>query len=98
MSETSRHDVWGAGSNYDRYMGRWSARIAPLFLDWLRAPVDLDWLEVGCGTGALSGVILDRCAPKSLLGLDQSSGFIEAARAKIGDPRATFQTGDAQAL
>ncbi len=98
MIETTRHDVWAAGDNYDRYMGRWSRRIAPLFLDWLQPAAGLDWLDVGCGTGALSGAILERCQPKSLLAIDASSGFIETAYSKFADPRVTFDVGDAQAL
>src|SRR5690606_733452 len=69
-----------------------------LFLDWLQPTAGLDWFEVGCGTGALSGAILERCQPKNLLAVDASSGFIETARSKIADSRATFEIGDAQAL
>jgi SAM-dependent methyltransferase len=58
----------------------------------------MDWLEVGCGTGALSSAILARCNPKSLVGIDQSEGFVATARSAITDQRATFQTGDAQSL
>lgn len=98
MVETTRHDAWKAGDSYDRYMGRWSRKIAPLFLDWLAAPEGLDWLEVGCGTGALSAAILARCNPKSLVCIDPSEGFMATARANVPDPRAAFRVGDAQAL
>ncbi|MGB8314775.1 MAG: class I SAM-dependent methyltransferase [Aestuariivirga sp.] len=98
MTEASRHDAWQAGDSYDAYMGRWSKRIAPRFLDWLGLPSGLKWLEVGCGTGALSAAILARCNPKSLISLDQSEGFVAKARANVPDRRATFQVGDAQAL
>ena len=97
-AETSRHDAWQAGDSYDAYMGRWSRQIAPRFLDWIDAPDGLDWLEVGCGTGALSAAILAHCKPKSLLSIDASEGFIARARANVPDPRAEFQLGDAQAL
>ena len=63
MSEASRHDAWQAGDSYEFYMGRWSRRIAPLFLDLLALPRELDWLEIGCGTGALSAAILARLRP-----------------------------------
>src|SRR3546814_16039490 len=72
MASTSRHDAWQAGDAYESYMGRWSRQIAPVFLAWLDAPQDLEWLEVGCGTGALSAAILARCAPRSLTPVDLS--------------------------
>ena len=98
MAETSRHDAWQAGASYDAYMGRWSRQIAPRFLDWLGAAGGLDWLEVGCGTGALSAAILSHDAPKSLISIDPSEGFVATARANVPDERAVFQVGDAQAL
>jgi SAM-dependent methyltransferase len=98
MAETSRHDAWQAGESYDAYMGRWSRRIAPLFLDRLAASEGLNWLDVGCGTGALSEAILARCAPARLVGVDASPGFISRAREIIRDPRASFLIGDAQEL
>lgn len=98
MPETSRHDAWQAGDSYDSYMGRWSRQIAPRFLDWLDAPDGLDWLEVGCGTGALSAAILARCMPRNLIAIDPSEGFLAKARATVLDRLAEFQVGDAQAL
>ena len=98
MSKTSRHDAWQAGDSYDAYMGRWSRQIAPRFLDWLDAPHSLDWLEVGCGTGALSAAVLAQCKPKSLFSIDPSQGFVTKARANVPDTRADFQVGDAQSL
>jgi ubiquinone/menaquinone biosynthesis C-methylase UbiE len=97
MSEASRHDAWQAGDRYDAYMGRWSRQIAPRFLDWLGAGDGLDWLDVGCGTGALSGAILAQCRPQSLIGIDPSESFVGAARMSLPDARAAFQTGNALA-
>jgi SAM-dependent methyltransferase len=97
MSE-ARHDAWQAGESYDGYMGRWSRQLAPRFLDWLGVPDRLDWLDVGCGTGALSGAILARCNPKSLVAIDPSQGFIATARRNVSDQRAEFRVGDAQSL
>lgn len=97
--EASRHDVWAAGDSYDAYMGRWSRRIAPRFLDWFDAPPALDWLEVGCGTGALTEAILARGAPASVLAVDSSEAFVAMARRRTADDgRAIFRAGDAQAL
>ena len=47
-------DPWDSGSPYEPFMGRWSRKIAPLFLEWLNPAEGLRWLDVGCGTGALS--------------------------------------------
>lgn len=98
MAEMSRHDAWQAGDSYDFYMGRWSRQVAPRFLDWLGAPAGLDWLEIGCGTGALSAAILARCDSKRLISIDPSEGFLAKARANVPDPRVEFRVGDAQAL
>jgi len=98
MAKTSRHDAWAAGDSYEAYMGRWSRQIAPRFLDWLGAGEGRDWLEVGCGTGALSAAILARHNPRSLIAIDPSEGFVRAARARLPDLRAEFRVGNAEAL
>jgi SAM-dependent methyltransferase len=79
-------------------MGRWSRRIAPHVLDWLGRPDGLDWMDVGCGTGALSAAIVGRCSPRSVIGIDPSDGFVATARSMVPDRRADFLVGDAQAL
>lgn len=91
-------DVWASGQAYEPFIGRWSRRIAPLFLDWLDVAPGGRWLDVGCGTGALSGAILERRAPQSVIGLDRSPGFVAYARQQVPDPRARFVAADAQAL
>lgn len=98
MSDTSRHDTWRAGDSYDLYMGRWSRRIAPRFLAWLDPAEQLNWLELGCGTGALSAAILGQCRPKSILAIDPSESFLRQARANVADERVRFLSGDAQQL
>lgn len=98
MSEVAKHDAWSAGDSYDAYMGRWSKNLAVRFVDWLGADEYLDWLDVGCGTGALSATVLDHCNPRSLVGIEQSAGFVSAARRNIDDKRAKFEVGDAQKL
>jgi len=61
-------------------------------------PPGARWLDVGCGTGALSRTILDRAAPEAVAGLDASEGFVQHATARVADRRASFRVGDAQAL
>lgn len=72
-------DAWQVGSAYEAFIGRWSRRVAPDFLDWLAVPPGQRWLDVGCGTGALSQAILDGAEPRALLALDPSRGFLAAA-------------------
>lgn len=93
-----RKDTWAAGTLYEPYVGRWSRLVAKDLLAWLEMPPNLDWLDVGCGTGALTEVILDHAKPRSVKGMDPSTGFIEHAKAHITDPRATFEVADAQSL
>lgn len=85
---------WGRGDAYEQYVGRWSRRIAPLFLDWLGIPPDRSWLDVGCGTGALAAAILDRCAPAAVTGVEPSEGFLATARENLAG-RAELLPGSA---
>ena len=91
-------DTWAAGNLYEPYVGRWSRLVAKDFLKWLELPTHLDWLDVGCGTGALTEIILQQMQPLSVKGVDPSAAFIDYAKAHIGDTRATFEVGDAQLL
>lgn len=98
MSDSSRHDAWQVGDSYDAYMGRWSRKIAPRFLAWLATADGLDWLEIGCGTGALSAAIWEHCKPRSFVGIDPSEGFLKSARKRVQHEAVSFRMGDAQAI
>ncbi|MGR4869093.1 class I SAM-dependent methyltransferase [Variovorax sp. LARHSF232] len=93
-----RKDNWAAAELYEPYVGRWSRKVALEFLDWLQLPSHAQWLDVGCGTGALAQAVLHVARPASVLGIDASPGFIDYARACTPDARARFELGDAQAL
>ena len=94
----SKKDNWASGDLYEPYVGRWSRLVAQEFLTWLDRPMDGHWLDVGCGTGALSQTILNICNPQVVKGIDRSEGFVAYARSKVNDPRVTFEVGDAQSL
>jgi len=91
-------EIWAKGDAYEAYVGRWSRAVAAEFLDWLAAGPQLRWLDVGCGTGALTATILDRCDPVAVLGVDASEGFLASATARVDDARARFELGDAARL
>jgi SAM-dependent methyltransferase len=91
-------DRWLAGDAYERYMGRWSRPLARAFLEWLRPPGGAHWIEVGCGTGALTTAIVSSCDPRAVVACDPSDAFIAHARAALADPRVSFVAGGADAL
>lgn len=90
-------DTWERGDPYEQYVGRWSRRVAPLFLAWLGIPAGRKWLDVGCGTGALCAAIVDQCSPSSVAGVEPSEGFLETAREHLAG-RAVLHQGSATAI
>lgn len=97
MSDQSLEN-WEAGEAYEQYVGRWSRRAAPIFLEWLSVPAGTSWTDVGCGTGALVEDILSQCSPEAVVGIDQSEGFITEASRHTSDHRARFPVGNATDL
>jgi SAM-dependent methyltransferase len=91
-------DLWTSGDAYEAYVGRWSRLVARAFVPALGVPAGRSWLDVGCGTGALTATVLDLAEPARVTGVDPSDGFLRAARAYVTDPRVTFRLGDAQSL
>lgn len=94
----NKPDNWAVGGLYESYVGRWSRLVAREFLQWLSVPPSSNWLDVGCGTGALTETILEQAQPASVTGIDLSEGFIAYAREHVQDARSQFRVGDAMAL
>jgi SAM-dependent methyltransferase len=93
-----RTEIWANRVLYERYMGRWSRLIAREFLAWLAVPPEVRWLDVGCGTGVLSRMILEVASPSEVKGVNPSGAYVAFAREQICDGRASFEVGDAQTL
>jgi ubiquinone/menaquinone biosynthesis C-methylase UbiE len=88
--------VFDAADDYERVMGSWSRAAGEQFLEWLKPAPGLRWLDLGCGTGAFSEIVLKRCSPGSLAGVDPAPAQIDYARGRI--PDADWRVGDAMAL
>lgn len=86
------------GTAYERYMGKWSQLAGETFLDWLAPKTGLRWLDVGCGNGAFTEMLVERCAPVSVHGIDPSEGQLAYARTRPAARVAQFRQGDAMAL
>ncbi len=97
MSDQPLSDTWEKGDAYERYVGRWSRQVAPVFLKWFHASPGQRWLDVGCGTGALCAAILEHGSPASVTGVEPSEGFLETARKTLSS-QAVFYAGNATAI
>lgn len=90
-------DSWRIGHPYERYVGRWSRRVAPAFLSWLAVVSGKRWLDVGCGAGALCEAILEHAEPASLTSIEPSDGFRAVARDTLA-AHVILRRGNADAL
>ncbi|HWR50747.1 MAG TPA: methyltransferase domain-containing protein [Bryobacteraceae bacterium] len=95
---TPAEDAWIAGDAYEPFIGRWSRLVAREFLAWLAAPPNICWLDIGCGTGALTAAILADTAPALVCGVDASPSYVAHARNVLSDRRAAFAAADARWL
>ena len=86
------------GDAYEQMMGKWSRLAGDVFLDWLSPPSGLRWIDVGCGNGAFTELLIERCAPAEVQGIDPSDGQLSYARERPGARLAQFGKGDAMAL
>lgn len=86
------------GAAYEQMMGTWSRLAGHLFLDWLEPRSGLRWIDVGCGNGAFTELLVERCAPAEVQGIDPSEGQLAFARTRSAARLAVFQQGDALAL
>jgi ubiquinone/menaquinone biosynthesis C-methylase UbiE len=83
---------------YERFMGRWSRAAGEIFLDWVVPPKGARWLDVGCGTGVFTHLVLETCAPEAVVAIDSATAQIDYARELPVGRLAMFHVADAQAL
>src|SRR6266478_3183031 len=83
---------------YEHFMGRWSRQLSPRFVEFAGISDGERILDVGCGTGSLTRVLLESADVKTIVGMDLADVYLESARQTIRDPRVDFKTGDATSL
>jgi len=71
------------GAAYDRFMGRYSRPLAAGFTDWLEVAPGQRAIDVGCGPGALTTVLVDRLGADAVAAVDPSTSFVEACRERL---------------
>lgn len=86
------------GAAYERYMGVWSRLVGEIFLDWVAPARGWRWLDVGCGNGAFTEMVMSRHPPMSVHGIDPSEAQLTFARTRPGCSRAQLVRADAMAL
>lgn len=95
---TATPPTFSDGEAYENMMGRWSRVAGQTFLEWVSPASGLRWVDVGCGNGAFTEMLVERYAPTAVIGLDPSEGQLEYARSRIPGDVAEFHQGDAQSL
>ena len=98
MDNQSNGKIWSSAPAYESYIGRWSRLVAREFVQWLALPAGKTWLDVGCGTGALTETIFETAAPRYVVGADQSKSYVEYLRRRLTDQRLCFDVSDLQDL
>jgi SAM-dependent methyltransferase len=86
------------GAGYERMMGIWSRLAGEVFLDWVAPPAGLRWVDIGCGNGAFTELLVDRCVPAEVHGIDPSEAQLSFARTRHKAGIAQFRLGDAMGL
>ena len=86
------------GASYEQMMGIWSRSAGEIFLDWLAPPLGLRWIDIGCGNGAFTELLVERCSPAEVQGIDPSEEQLAFARTRPASRLAKFHQGDAMAL
>lgn len=87
------------GARYELLMGRWSRLAGERFIDWIGVPQGARWLDIGCGNGAFTELLVERCKPADVQAFDPSPGQLAYARKRLpaGAP-VTWTEADAMRL
>jgi SAM-dependent methyltransferase len=95
-----RSTMFGNAEAYERFMGRWSRKVAPLLVDFAGIPGQSPKvLDIGSGTGALAASIAQKHSQAQVVGIDPAKEYVAYANSRNPAPtRVKFQIGDAQTM
>lgn len=91
-------EMFASANAYEGMMGRWSMRLAPLFVDFARVRGGDRILDLGCGTGSLIQTLADRTTRSEIIGIDPAQAFIDFCRSRFSDRRISFDCGNGMDL
>ena len=91
-------DFFAESDAYERFMGRWSRRLAPLLVKFASVDEGDSVLDVGSGTGALAFALAEAIPSVRVTGVDPSSAYVRYAQARTPGDRLRFSVGDARAM
>ena len=93
-----RQILFDDGAAYERMMGIWSREVGRKFIDWVAPEPGQRWIDVGCGNGAFTALLVDRCTPSEIHGVDPAAGQLDYARTRLSGSVAEFHEGTADSL
>jgi trans-aconitate methyltransferase len=86
------------GAAYERFLGRWSGRLAKALIDFAELAADGPVLDVGCGTGSVALELRRRFPDRRVLAVDASAAYLACARDRSGGESIRFEQADAADL
>jgi SAM-dependent methyltransferase len=95
---TSSDPLFSGAQAYERFMGRWSRRLAPLFVRFAGVRDGDTVLDVGSGTGALAAAVAQSAPSGRIVGIDPAASYVALARSQQGSAHVSFEVGDAQQM
>jgi SAM-dependent methyltransferase len=86
------------GEAYERFLGRWTRRLALPFVEFANPPASGELLDIGCGTGSVTGALAQRFPGRRIAGVDIAEPYIGYARSQASIDGVSFELGDATRL
>ena len=98
VGASAQDPVFSEARAYERFMGRWSRGLAPLFVRFAGVGDGDSVLDVGSGTGALTAAVAAAAPSSRIIGIDPAAAYVALARSQHESARVSFEVGDAQQM